>query len=116
MDANDPAQLGQFWAGALGLEWKPYENGAGGVFGSAPRPTIWMNQVSEPRTVKHRVHLDIYAASLDDLEALGSRIVLPEGDDRQWTVMADPEGGEYCALLRTEPPPGRRYRLVGYNV
>ncbi|HEY3199925.1 MAG TPA: VOC family protein [Actinomycetes bacterium] len=112
MDANDPARLGQFWARALGLEWKPYENGEGGVFGSGPRPKIWMNQVPELKTAKHRVHLDIYATSLDDLEALGSRIVLPEGDDRQWTVMADPEGGEYCAFLRTEPPPARLHGLV----
>ena len=112
MDANDPTRLGQFWAGVLGLAWKPYENGEGGVFGSGPRPTIWMNLVPESKTVKHRVHLDIYAANLEDLEALGSHIVLPEGDDRQWTVMADPEGGEYCTFLHAEPPPEKLRSLV----
>jgi hypothetical protein len=112
MDANDPARLGQFWAEALGLTWRPHHNGEGGVFGPGPQPTIWINRVPEPKTVKHRVHLDIYARDLADLEALGSHIVLPEGEDRRWTVMADPEGGEYCAFLRPKVPPNRLHGLV----
>jgi predicted enzyme related to lactoylglutathione lyase len=38
--------------------------------------------------------------------------VLPEGDDRHWTVMADPEDGEYCLFLRDELPADRLHGLV----
>jgi Glyoxalase-like domain len=36
----------------------------------------------------------------------------PEGDGRRWTVLADPEGGEYCAFLRSDPPNERLHGLV----
>ncbi len=112
LDANDPARLGTFWAAVLRREWKPYANGEGGVFGPTPQHTLWLNRVSEPRAVKHRAHLDIYAESLADLEELGATVVLPEGDDRRWTVLTDPEGGEFCAFLRAEPPAERLHGLV----
>ncbi len=112
MDANDPPRLGQFWAEVLGLTWRPHQNGEGGVFGSGQRPAIWINRVPEPKTVKHRVHLDVYARDLADLEALGSRVVLPAGEDRRWTIMADLEGGEYCAFLGSEVPPNRLREIV----
>ncbi len=57
--------------------------------------------VPERRTVKHRVHLDVYTAAIADLEALGATVLTPaEESGLGWTVMADPEGGEFCAFLR----------------
>ena len=57
--------------------------------------------VPEAKTVKHRVHLDIYTSAISDLEALGATVLLPaEESGFGWTVMADPEGGEFCAFLR----------------
>jgi glyoxalase superfamily protein len=112
LDANEPSELGPFWAKILDRVWQPDAKGEGGLFGPTPQHTIWVNRVPEPKTVKHRVHLDMYAADLADLQALGSRVVLPEGDDRHWTVMADPEGGEYCAFLRTDLPAERLHGLV----
>jgi hypothetical protein len=58
------------------------------------------------------VHLDIYARDLADLEALGAIIVEPRHDPRTWTVMADPEGGEFCAFLRSEVPAERLHGLA----
>jgi catechol 2,3-dioxygenase-like lactoylglutathione lyase family enzyme len=112
LDAVDPDVLGRFWAHALALSWRPDGRGEGGVYGTDPTPVLWVNRVPQPRSVKHRVHLDIYAAHLADLEALGSSIVLPEGDGRRWTVLTDPEGGEYCAFLRAEPPEPRLHGVV----
>lgn len=111
LDAVDPATVGRFWAAALHLGWEPDGQGEGGVVDGG-RTVLWVNRVSEPKTVKNRVHLDIYAAGLADLEALGASVVLPEGDGRRWTVMADPEGGEFCAFLREEPPSPRLHGLV----
>jgi hypothetical protein len=70
---------------------------------------IWINGVPEPKAVKNRVHLDIYARSLADLETLGATVVEPFS---QWTVMADPEGGEFCAFLRDEIPAEQLHGLV----
>jgi hypothetical protein len=111
VDAGAPARVGPFWAEILGLTWRPSPDG-GRLTGPTPRQTIWVNEVSEPRTVKNRVHLDVYAERLADLVALGAAVVLPEGDDRHWTVMADPDGGEFCAFLRADPPAQRLHGLV----
>jgi hypothetical protein len=112
LDATDPSRLGQFWAQILDRRWEPDDRGEGGVFGPTPQHTIWVNRVPEPKTAKHRVHLDMYANDLAGLQALGSRIVLSVGDGRRWTVMNDPEGGEYCAFLRPDLPADRLHGLV----
>jgi len=109
LDAGDPGRLGVFWASVLGRTWQAKEDGEGLLAGPTPRHTIWVNRVPEPKTVKHRVHLDIYAHDLADLEALGATIVEPRS---RWTVMADPEGGEFCAFLRSEIPTERLHGLV----
>jgi hypothetical protein len=112
IDANDPARLGAFWAGVLDRGWQPKEDGAGLLSGPTPQHSIWINQVPDAKSVKHRVHLDIYARDLADLEALGATVVEPLHGTRTWTVMADPEGGEFCAFLRAEVPTERLHGLV----
>lgn len=108
VDAGDPARLGAFWAAVLGrtLETK---DGLYLLTGPTPHHTIWVNEVPEPRTVKNRVHLDVYTRTLDELEALGATIVQPHA---RWTIMADPEGGEFCAFRRPDPPAERLHGLV----
>jgi Glyoxalase-like domain len=112
LDAGDPARLGPFWAAALGRAWETQEGGDGLLTGPTPQHTIWVNRVPEAKTVKHRVHLDIYARDLADLRALGATVVEPRHGARTWTVMADPEGGEFCAFTRPEPPEERLHGLV----
>jgi Glyoxalase-like domain len=112
IDAGDPARLGRFWAGLLGRDLHVHRDGDADIAGSTPQHTIWVNRVPEPKTVKHRVHLDIYTRTLADLEALGSWVVEPQREDWLWSIMADVEGGEYCAFLRDEVPPERLHGLV----
>lgn len=112
IDAVEPTSLGPWWAWALGLEWRPDAKGEGGVFGATQGHTIWFNQVPEAKAVKQRVHLDIYARSLAELEARGSALVESQHDDWGWTIMADPEGGEYCAFVRDDLPAERLHGLV----
>jgi Glyoxalase-like domain len=102
IDAADVQKTGAFWAKALGRAWHLGEDGDGWITGPTVQHTIWVNHVPEPKTVKNRVHFDIYAQRISDLEALGSTVVQPQGGDRMWTDMADPEDGEYCAFLREE--------------
>jgi Glyoxalase-like domain len=113
LDAVEADQLGRWWATVLGLEWQAHESRGGGrVVGPTPGHTIWICPVPEAKTAKQRVHLDIYARSLADLEAMGSVVVEPQREGWGWTVMADPEGGEYCAFRRDELPADRLHGLV----
>lgn len=110
IDATDPAVLGPFWAAALGLTAEPLDGGDVRLTGATPQQTVWINRVPEPRTVKQRMHLDVHVGSPSDLEALGARTLVTR--DR-WTVMADPEGGEFCAFPGVELP---AYRLYEVNI
>jgi Glyoxalase-like domain len=112
IDAADAARLGRFWADVLGRELRPHDDGDADLVGPTAQHTIWVNVVPEPKTVKHRVHLDVYAHTLADLEALGSSVLEPRVEGRHWTVMADVEGGEYCAFLREEVPTERLHGLA----
>jgi Glyoxalase-like domain len=112
LDVGDPVKIGRFWAEVLDLTWQLQDDGDSELHGPTPQHTIWVNRVPEAKAVKNRAHLNIYAERLDDLIALGSAIVRPEDDGRPWTVMADPEGGEYCAFLRPELPADRLHGLV----
>ena len=111
VDAVDPARLGQFYAAVLGRTWEADDEGEGVLRGQAPQHTIWINRVAEGKTVKHRVHLDVYVRDLADLTALGATVLVPQDGDRTWTLMADPEGGEFDAFLRAELPAERLHGL-----
>lgn len=109
IDATDAPLLAAFWSGALGLRSRPLDDSAADALleGDTPEQAVWINRVPEPRTVKQRVHLDVHAP-LDELLALGATVdTVHDG----WTVLRDPEGGEFCAL----PDPGAdggRYRAA----
>lgn len=111
IDASDPLPLADFWGAVLDQQVQADGNGEAGLVGAKGRHTVWFNKVPQPRAVKNRVHLDIYASSIADLEKLGSTVLVPQRD-RGWTVMADPEGGEYCAFLRDALPEQRLHGLV----
>lgn len=116
IDAADPARLGRFWGELLGLELTVKDDGDAVLRGSTAEQTIWINGVPEPRSVKHRLHLDVEVTSLDPLLDLGATVIRPDGDGGiRWTLMADPEGGELCAFRRDEIPtdaPARLYAMV----
>jgi hypothetical protein len=108
--SHKDSRLAEFWASTIGGR---FDKTSGDVVAD-PGPGIAMCLVPEPRTVKHRVHLDVYAAAISDLEALGATVLLPATESGfRWTVMADPGGGEFCAFLK-DPLPA--YRLHGVVV
>jgi hypothetical protein len=115
IDANEPDRVGPWWAEVLGLRWSPAEPAAapaGSITGPTPGQTILVMAADEPKSVKQRVHLDIYTRALGDLEASGSVVVEPQREGWGWTVMADPEGGEYCAFMRDPLPAERLHGVV----
>ena len=108
IDATDGLRMAEFWAAAIGLSAEPTSPKGDAVLkGSRPEHTVWVNQVPEPRTVKQRVHFDLHAADVNELIKLGATVSTRYDG---WTVMLDPEGGEFCAFLR-EPGELSDYRL-----
>jgi len=109
VDAVDTAALGEFWARALGLRAEALDGGHVRLVDPAPdgdpRRTVWVNAVPEARTVKHRVHPDVRAGSLDDFPDSPR---LSEPGRFHYTTLADPEGGEFCVFADDEVP---SYRL-----
>ncbi len=115
MDTTGGERLGRFWAAAIGARFEP-DGAAGDVVADDPGGSIAMCTVPEPKTAKHRVHLDVYTAAIEDLVEIGARVVLPAGESGfRWTVMADPEDGEFCAFLR-DPSDLPAYRCHGVVV
>jgi predicted enzyme related to lactoylglutathione lyase len=105
-DAVEPERLAEFWSAATG--W-PVARASGGIVclrdpdGRGP----WLEFVptAEPHSVKNRVHLDVapYVDGVVDVEverlrALGARPADVGQGDVPWTVLADPEGNEFCVL------------------
>ena len=116
LDASDDQRaLGDFWAAVIGLEVET-SPGKVSLEGAADYQRVWINAVDRPKTVKNRVHLDVYAGAVSDLEALGATVLARAEDTGfAWTVMADPEGHEFCCFVR-EPAELPAYRLHGIVV
>jgi hypothetical protein len=110
VDVTCPSAMVAFWGRVLGLT-SPADN-PNVLVGDVPEKTIWINKVDEPRTVKQRVHLDVHTGSIDDLLRAGATIQSPATDERHWTVLEDPEGGEFCGFVRDPVPAYRLMELV----
>jgi len=104
LDCADPHRLAAFWTSALG-----YRNaGAAGnyvvlVAPDGDHPKLLLQAVTEPKTIKNRMHFDIETPHVDAevarLEALGARRLEPQARQEHgthWVVLADPEGNEFC--------------------
>lgn len=112
IDCNNPATLSKFWAQAL----EGYSDDPSGMLARSENgPMMYFQQVPEGKTAKNRVHLELSAHDREEqvqrLISLGVTKVqdLDQGG-RQWTVMQDPEGGEFCIQQGTHQT--ERPRLV----
>ncbi|WP_061295697.1 VOC family protein [Herbidospora cretacea] len=110
--AVDAPAVGRFWAQALG--WTAYSPGVTTYVGPAgglvwPHPVflgVDVVPVPEPKTAaKNRVHLDLATTSeahqaelVARLRQAGATPVDIGQGEVPWTVLADPEGNEFCVL------------------
>lgn len=111
LDCNDPERLARFWGSAL-----DYVNlGAAGSYvallpNGRSGPKLLLQRVSEPKSVKNRMHLDIEVPDIETeaarLSELGATRV-SEGQRSEhgstWILMADPEGNEFCVCDAGQP-------------
>jgi hypothetical protein len=122
-DCDDALVVGTFWSDALG---RPLDPGASSDFaaidfagrrdtagwaplGPGDQPTWLFVRVPEPKTAKNRLHLDLAApdveAEVQRLVELGAtRVADTDEYGYTWTVMADPEGNEFCVARATSTP------------
>jgi hypothetical protein len=100
VDAADPLAIATWWAERTGASVHQREG----------RPEVWLEEVAgfpymfwvfapvpEPKTVKNRVHWDV-TGDAGALVAAGATVLRPADDEIRWTVLADPEGNEFCCF------------------
>ena len=121
VDCKDPRRLAEFWCEVLGYEIvDDTEDGIVEIAGEEQTPeamrsgivppTILFAVVPEEKTVKNRLHIDLRPVDrttdeeVERILALGARRVDVGQGEQSWTVLADPEGNEFC-VLRELPPP-----------
>jgi len=107
--AHDSLAMARFWSEATGRpltrsgpDWASLRGDAG----------AWLEFIDSPATksAKNRVHLDVRPLPDDDHAADVSRLLaagavpadVGQGDS-PWTVLADPDGNEFCVLRPRRP-------------
>ncbi|HYN49114.1 MAG TPA: VOC family protein [Candidatus Nanopelagicales bacterium] len=112
IDCADHGRVVDFWAAALGYERRavneqyvalrpPAREPGRPPAGEPGRPPLLFQKVPEPKAGKNRVHLDFRAPVMADevvrLVGLGASVIAERSlGDFRWTVLADPEGNEFC--------------------
>ncbi len=108
-DCTDPLRVATFWAVALGFAVDRDPGDPDGGVETVRDPSgatrgMDFQHVPEPKVVKNRVHVDLrapetMAEEVERLRGLGaSELRFVEEGAGWWTVMADPEGNEFCVL------------------
>ncbi|MEU7886757.1 VOC family protein [Microbispora bryophytorum] len=97
IDVNDLDGLAAFWSRLLERDITRREDDWISL-----GPDLALQRVSEPKTAKNRVHLDLvtddFAAAVARATALGAT---PAGEMHEdlWQVWRDPEGNEFCVCV-----------------
>jgi predicted enzyme related to lactoylglutathione lyase len=117
LDCSDPLALSRWWARALG--WTvTYESADEVEVAPADAPpeqlVLGFLPVRDPKSGTNQVHLDLASTSVGDqqrivetLVAAGAkRVDLGQAADALFTVLADPEGNEFCVLEPREQNTG----------
>jgi catechol 2,3-dioxygenase-like lactoylglutathione lyase family enzyme len=110
IDTHDLPGLARFWTRAL--DWEVLsEREREIVIGpdvNAPVGICFM-PVTDAKTFKNRVHVDLTTSAADRYQeierllALGARRVdVGQSGEESWTVLADPEGNEFCVVRPKE--------------
>lgn len=104
IDCAEHGAVVDFWAAALEYERRQVNEQYVALVPSerAPgRPPLLFQKVPESKVVKNRVHLDFgtedRVAEVARLVGLGATEIATRSlGSLTWTVMADPEGNEFC--------------------
>ena len=116
-DCTNAWSLARWWAETLGYRVRPHTEAdlaalrAEGIERpeddpnlavdpiDEPGPSFWFCAVPEAKAIKNRVHVDVFG-DVDELSARGATVIARL---ERWTVMADPEGNEFCVCDGGQP-------------
>ncbi len=106
IDAHDLPTLARFWIQVL--DWRILSEREREVVIGADETAsvgICFMPVTDKKTVKNRLHLDLTPdaddrdTEIERILALGAHTVdIGQTGAESWTVLADPEGNEFCVL------------------
>ena len=104
-DAENAAQVGQFWANVTGYKLRVAEEDVAVLKDERTGLNMLFMRVPEGKTVKNRVHVETTTFDLPAEEArlieLGATKLRQHTENgTTWSVMADPEGNEFCVVLQ----------------
>jgi predicted enzyme related to lactoylglutathione lyase len=108
IDVADHDVVVPFWAAALGWTAHPINDQFVGLRAPAEEQIgfdILFQKVPEPKVAKNRAHIDFDAADMDaEVDRLvglgGTRLAEHNLGEFRWTIVADPEGNEFCVTIR----------------
>ncbi|GAA5068677.1 hypothetical protein HNP84_008422 [Thermocatellispora tengchongensis] len=114
-DCAEPYELAQWWGRITGWSIAGYEPGDTEVLLEAPsdrphEPNLLFIKVPQGKTVKNRLHLDVWpvggATRDEEVERVVGLGAKPYEDHRNpdgtgWVTLLDPEGNEFC-IVRSE--------------
>jgi predicted enzyme related to lactoylglutathione lyase len=108
IDVADHDVVVPFWAAALGWTAHPINDQFVGLRAPAEEQIgfdILFQKVPEPKVAKNRAHIDFDAADMDaEVDRLvglgGTRLAEHNLGAFRWTIVADPEGNEFCVTIR----------------
>ncbi len=103
-DCDDVLKVADFWSAVLGRPLDPHSSpgfaSIGGSDADRAEPAWNFEKVPESKVAKNRMHLDLLdrdPAVVERLVMLGASVLGEHQLGRHhWTVMADPEGNEFC--------------------
>jgi catechol 2,3-dioxygenase-like lactoylglutathione lyase family enzyme len=101
IDTSDAARICTWWAGVLGVQRNDDEHGFSYLepVPDAPFEALVFVPVPEPKTVKNRIHIDVTTPDVQLLVDAGARLLRAPDDEISWSVLADPDGNEFCAFV-----------------
>ncbi len=110
IDTMDADRIRPFWTAVLGYA----EAADGSVFDPARQgPSLWFQQMDEPRTERQRFHLDVSVphdvaeARVAAAVAAGGRLA-SDAFARSWWILADADGNEACVCTWQDRTPDAR--------
>ncbi len=127
IDSRDAYAQSTWWGEVLGFSGDPRDPNEPGheecmVFSPDGRQRVLFIEVPEGKTVKNRVHLDLWPTDgtmdeeVDRLLAAGATMSQDLRDHRGpgtgWATLADPEGNEFCVLRSEAERPDPYAHLV----
>ncbi len=102
VDAVDSTAIADWWGAVWGGVVKHEDSSYSYIEDIPDTPfDIDFVTVPEPKTVKNRIHWDVTlnpGITVDDVVAAGALVLRTQDDQIGWTVMADPEGNEFCVF------------------